>query len=155
VNRSLLGVLSVVVATAIATPASAQTSMLETPVEVDRPHRSPDWTWAVLGIGGGLVVAGLGTGAGVLVIQGELDQVCMLTCPSSHAELQRAGRALAISTDVLWLSGIVLAGFGLAAALALDEEVALDEPSPPSDVALTVLGGCDTTGCSVGLEGRF
>lgn len=136
-----------VLASTLAVPASAQTIVRQSAAEA-RPHRSPDWTWAVLGIGGGLIVAGLGTGGATLAIQGELDQVCMLTCPSSHAELQRTGRALAITTDVLWLSGLVLAGFGLAAALALDAPV--DDAAP---IALT--GGCGPTGCSLAIEGRF
>jgi hypothetical protein len=113
----------------------------ETP-RVDR--RSPDWTWAVMGTGIGLVVVGLGTGLGALLIQLDLDGVCTLTCPTDREGQQQSGRILAITTDVLWMGGAVLGAFGLVTALTLQEDL-----TPP------VAAFCDGSGCVGMAFGRF
>lgn len=127
--------------------ARAQESALGGPIELSptpsAPRASPDWTWVTLGVGITLFAGGLGTGIGALVVQADLDGVCTLTCPTRFGDYQAQGRILAVTTDVLLLSGGVVAVFGLVAALALADEV----PTP----ALA----CDEHGCFGSLTGRF
>lgn len=138
VAASLLGIV-------LWTPiARAQDVGLEGPLAGSAPavERTPDWTWAVLGTGIALVGVSLGTGLGATLIQLDLDQVCDITCPSRVEGLQREGRVLAITTDVLWMSGVVVAAFGLVAALTLREPVAMS-------------AACDEHGCLANVGGRF
>lgn len=131
----------------IARVSAAQEVILDEPLAASVPdveRRSPDWTWALMGTGIGMVAAGLGTGLGALLIQLDLDTVCTLTCPTAREGQQRDGRILAISTDVLWMGGVVLGTFGLVAALTLQEDVA-----PP------VAAFCDGHGCLGVVQGRF
>lgn len=101
----------------------------------------------MLGLGSAMVLAGVGTGVGALVVQSELDQVCSLTCPRSYGALQDSGRALAISTDVLVIGGVLMAAFGVVTALTLQTEV--DDGVPD------VIAGCDGHGCFAGITGSF
>lgn len=116
------------------------------PLTLEAPaRRTPDWTWVVLGTGIGFVAVGLGTGVGALVVQSDLDRVCGLTCPRSVGDYQMEGRILAITTDVLWLGGIVLGALGLVASLTVREDVALP----------AVAFACDASGCLGSVGGTF
>jgi hypothetical protein len=126
---------------------STDSLVIDTAPVIQPPRRSPDWTWVLLGTGVGLIAAGLGTGAGALVIQSDLDAVCTRTCPRSYGGYQMEGRVLAVTTDVLWLSGLVLSALGLATALTL--QVSVEEGAP--SVALA----CDGHGCFGNVTGTF
>jgi len=127
--------------------AQERLSLMEPAPSVHR--ESPTWTWVMLGLGGAMVLGGAGTGIGALMVQGELDAVCSFTCPRSYGPLQDAGRALAISTDVLMIGGVVLAAFGLVASLTLESEVT------PEAETLSVTAGCDGNGCFAAVRGSF
>lgn len=142
-----LSLLPVLAPTARAQMASEL--VIDTAPVAQPARRSPDWTWALLGTGVGLVVAGLGTGVGAFVIQSDLDAVCDRTCPRSYGGYQMEGRVLAVTTDVLWLSGLVLSGFGLVAALTLEAEI------EPLEAVPSVAFACDGHGCFGSLTGTF
>lgn len=141
--RVLRPLLALALTLSLAHPVYAQERELALPAPMQQ--RTPDWTWAVLGTGIGFVAVGLGTGIGALVVQSDLDRVCGLTCPRSVGDYQMEGRVLAVTTDVLWLGGIVLGALGLVAALTLREDV------PPLSVAFA----CDGTGCLGTAGGTF
>jgi tetratricopeptide (TPR) repeat protein len=110
------------------------------------------WPWAVLGVGGAMVVAGAITGGVALAQRGQLDSECqMQLCP---ADFDLAGRrstieSLAITTDVLLFGGGVLAATGLVLGLVLGPRTeALSEPAP-------VAMGCSATGCFATVRGEF
>lgn len=140
-----LGIVVAIVACSATTTAHAQDRLVLEPAP--SVHReSPAWTWVMLGLGGAMVLGGAGTGIGALTVQSELDQVCSFTCPRSYGALQDTGRALAISTDVLLIGGVVVAAFGVVAALTLQTEV---------DETPSVIAGCDGRGCFAAMTGHF
>ncbi len=140
-----LASLLVVVLSLGAAPLSAQERILLEPAPTVS-RQSPAWTWVMLGVGGAMVLGGAGTGIGALLVQSELDQVCAFTCPRRFGPLQETGRALAISTDVLLIGGVVVAAFGVVAALTLQTEV---------DDVPVVSAACDGSGCFGAIAGRF
>ena len=108
------------------------------------PTRAPVWPWALVAVGGAMFVAAAVTGGLAIARQSELDAVCTHTCPTSVEAAQAEGRALAFSTDALWVGGLVVAAAGLVLSVALPREV---------EVATTATCGSD--GCAVTVRGVF
>lgn len=96
-------------------------SLLATEARAQEERGPPPWTWGVTLTGLALVVGAIGTGSGAWVVQERLNAVCDASCPASAGALQEEGRALAITTDILWLGGLVLSGFGLVTLLTVRE----------------------------------
>lgn len=96
-------------------------SLFATEARAQEERGPPAWTWGVTLTGLALVVGAIGTGSSAWVIQGQLDTVCDASCPANAAVLQEEGRALAITTDILWLGGLVLSSFGLVTLLTVRE----------------------------------
>lgn len=114
-------------------------------VEVD-VARGADWPWAVVAVGGAMIVGAAVTGGLTLARQAELDAVCTPhSCPPSVADAQAEGRALAFATDALWAGGLVVGLAGVVLSLALPREA----PAPRAVLA------CSAEGCAVALGGTF
>lgn len=112
-----------------------------------RAVRGADWPWAVVGLGGAMVVAAVVTGVLTLVRQAELDAVCAVhSCPPAAERAQAEGRALAFSTDALGIAGLVVATAGVVLTLALP-----GEPIAP----VTAAAACGPDGCTLTLGGAF
>ncbi len=108
--------------------------------------RGAVWPWAVVALGGGMIVAAAVTGGLTLVRQGELDAICSPhSCPPSVEAAQAEGRALAFSTDALGVGGLVVALAGVVLAVAL--------PGEPAPLSVTASGGPE--GCVLVVGGSF
>lgn len=110
------------------------------------------WPWAMVGVGGAMVVAGAITGGVAVVQRGQLDTECpMQLCPAGYdlAGRQSQIESLAIATDVLLIGGGVVAATGLVLGLVLGPRTeVISEPAP-------VAMGCSGTGCFAVVRGEF
>ncbi|WP_236516805.1 tetratricopeptide repeat protein [Sandaracinus amylolyticus] len=109
------------------------------------------WPWIVMGSGGALVVAGIVTGAVALSERSALDDECPLQlCPAgSDVEgRQSTIEALAITTDVLLVTGTAAAVAGLVLGLVLGPRTEAIETPPVS-------AACTGEGCFVAVRGDF
>lgn len=116
------------------------------------------WPWAILGVGGAMLITGAITGGLAISERGSLDTNCpIMLCPVDF-DLQGAQdniSTLALVTDVMLIGGAVLAGTGLILAIVLgprDEPLEDAEPTAPPPEASA---GCTTDGCSASLRMRF
>lgn len=123
-------------------PVSAQSS--RPAAETTRSSR-PVWPWAIIGVGGVMLVGAAVTGGLTLARQSEVDLVCTAhSCPPSAEASQAEGRALAFTTDALWVGGLVVGMLGLVLLFAL-----------PSDLETIPAVACGPDGCFAGLGGVF
>lgn len=104
--------------------------------------------WVVVGVGGALLVGSLITGLLALDARSTLDRMCPTadTCPPGFESTQSSGQALAITTDVLWVTGLVAAGTGVVLAV-LD----LTSSHPSEGASAT----CTDQGCMAFAWGHF
>lgn len=107
--------------------------------------------WVVIGVGGALIVGSVITGVLALDARSSLERMCAAdgSCPPGFEDTQSNGQALAITTDVLWITGALAAGTGVVLAI-LD----MTSGSSTSDHA-TLGGACTADGCFASLQGRF
>lgn len=111
------------------------------------PARGAEWPWAIVGVGGAMVVAAAVTGGLALARQGELDAICSPhSCPPSVEASQAEGRALAFSTDALGVGGLVVGLAGVVLAVALPGERA---------PAVGATATCGPEGCTLAIGGSF
>ncbi len=103
--------------------------------------------WVLVGAGGLLAGGALVTGLLSLDDRSTLDDLCPArdACPAGYEETQARGQALAITTDVLWITGAAALGVGLIWALV--------EGTASSDTRVAF--GCDGHGCAGALQGAF
>lgn len=101
----------------------------------------------VLGAGGAALIASAIV-AGVLAADNDafLAMCDEGVCPSSARASAEAVRDLAIATDVLWITGAVVAATGLVLTLLLREGGGEQTP---------VTAGCGRDGCTLELRGAF
>lgn len=101
----------------------------------------------VLGGGGALLLASA-IAAGVLAAENDafLAMCDEGVCPASARASAEAVRDVAIATDVLWITGAVVAATGLVLTLLLREG---GNEAPP------VTAGCTGEGCGIQLRGTF
>ncbi|HEY8432267.1 MAG TPA: tetratricopeptide repeat protein [Sandaracinaceae bacterium] len=123
------------------------------------PAPARDGTLTALGItlasvGGALLLGSAVTGALALDRNATLDSMCTgsVDCDSGFESIQSEGFTLAVTTDVLWITGAVALASGLVTLLA----DALGgggggEDSPAARAAL----GCSGDGCGVVVEARY
>ena len=106
-----------------------------------------DWVpWALVGVGGAALVASVITGVAALGEQSTLDGMCDAGgCDPGFEDAQDRGRALSIATDVLWVSGAVLAAAGLVWGLI--------QLGSGDDVQ--VAAGCTSDGCAALIRGEL
>ena len=105
------------------------------------PSRSPSPVgYAVLGVGAAALVAGLVTAGLALDRYSALEATCGTdhSCPAGTEAQRDEGVALATSTDVLLVSGGVIAAVGVVLLFTVLDEA----PSAPP-----VSASCDGTGC--------
>lgn len=106
-----------------------------------------DWPWAIVALGGALIMAAAVTGGLTLERQAELDRVCAPhSCPPAAERAQAEGRALAFSTDALGVGGLVVATAGIVLAVALPTG-----SEPPMSAA----AACGPSGCTLTVRGSF
>jgi tetratricopeptide (TPR) repeat protein len=122
--------------------------------------------WVVMGVGGALIVASVGTGVAALGKSKELEENCFdaTSCPRSQEDNINKARALSTTTDVLWISGAATAvtGFVLWVTGVLDTErqVPISRRGVPDRLRghpARVTGGAAITpeGVSTTLTARF
>lgn len=106
--------------------------------------------WVVLGVGGALVVASVITGALALDARASLGNLCAAdrSCPPGYESMQSSGQTLAITTDVLWITGGLAVGTGVVLAV-------LDATSGGSARRASIGGVCTGEGCLASVSGRF
>lgn len=129
-------------------PAVAPTSVPPDAGTTNGPAaRGADWPWAIVGLGGALVIAAAVTGGLTLERQAELDRVCTPhSCPPAAERAQAEGRALAFSTDALGIGGLVIATAGIVLAVALPTD---------TDRPVTAAATCGPSGCTLTVGGWF
>jgi len=105
------------------------------------------WPYVLGGTGAALLGTSLITGLMANSKAGKLDRECPDdTCPPSLKSTQDSAKSLALATDVLWISGLIVAGAGVT-LFVLDASD--DEPGT------AVQAGCFATGCGMMASGRF
>ena len=106
--------------------------------------------WIVVGAGGALVVASVITGVLALDARSSLTSMCSAdgACPPGYESTQSSGQALAITTDVLWITGALAVGTGVVLAI-------LDMTSGGSSDQASIGGVCTGEGCLASISGRF
>lgn len=106
--------------------------------------------WIVVGVGGALVVASIITGVLALDARSSLERMCSAdgACPPGFESTQSSGQSLAITTDVLWITGALAIGTGVVLAI-------LDMTSGASSDRASVGGVCTGEGCVASISGRF
>jgi hypothetical protein len=106
--------------------------------------------WIVVGVGGALVVASIITGVLALDARSSLERMCSAdgACPPGFESTQSSGQSLAITTDVLWITGALAIGTGVVLAI-------LDMTSGSSSDQASVGGVCTGDGCVASISGRF
>lgn len=121
------------------------------------PPPARDATLTTLGIalasvGGALLIGSAVTGALALDHDAQLDAMCVgsVDCEEGFESVQSTGFALAVTTDVLWITGAVALASGLVALLA-DALGGGGAESPSARAAL----GCSGDGCALVVEGRY
>lgn len=146
------------------TPPTEGTEPAPTPEIVARPTDSPVDTGPaspssggefplvpviVMGAGGVLALASIGTGVAALGAQSDLDEQCpekegTRRCdPASDWESTRdSGQTMALVTDILWITGGLAVGAGVALLFLMDSGA---ETSPGAPM---VSASCDGTGCA-------
>ena len=103
--------------------------------------------WGLLGAGGGLLLASIGTGVVALGRDADLaDQCSGGVCDESLQGDVDSGRRLATATDVLWIAGTAAAVTGLVLWLTGTRE---EVPAQQASLA------CDARGCSAAWTERF
>ncbi len=107
--------------------------------------------WAIVGVGGALIVASVITGVLALDARSTLERMCSAdgACPPGYEGTLSGGQGLAIVTDVLWITGAVAVTTGVVLAI-----VDLTSSSGSSERA-SVGGACTSDGCFVAAGGRF
>lgn len=107
--------------------------------------------WIVGGVGVAIVIAGAVTGGLALAAQGDLESTCPdRACPAGYDFEGQAstGRTLAITTDVLLVTGAVAVGTGIVLLAVMGTG---SSETPPATAGLA----CDGAGCAVAVRGRF
>lgn len=113
----------------------------ETSPAASEPSRSPSPVgYAVIGVGAAALVAGLVTAGLALDRYGALEATCGAdhSCPPGTEAQRDEGVALATSTDVLLVSGGVIAAVGVVLLFTVLDEA----PAAPP-----VSASCDASGC--------
>ena len=127
--------------------ASADSAATDAPVTTTPRATGAVWPWALVALGGAMIAAAAVTGSLTLERQSELDAVCArYSCPPSAERAQAEGRALAFSTDVLGVGGLVVGAAGVVLALVLP-----GEPAPSVGAA----AACGPEGCALVIGGTF
>jgi len=104
-------------------------------------------SYAVTGVGVGLVLAATFIGFSALGAQSTLDDQCgplRNMCPAGFGSDRDRGQTLALVTDLVGLTGAVVLGMGVAMLFLFQEDDA-----PP------VQAGCGPEGCMVTATGSF
>ena len=130
---------------------AAGANVTETPTE-PAPSPTRDETgaiasYAVTGVGVGLVLAATFVGFSALGTQSTLDDQCgplRNMCPAGFAADRDRGQMLSLVTDVVGFTGAAVLGTGIALLFLFQEEDA-----PP------VQAGCGPEGCMVTARGSF
>lgn len=109
--------------------------------------------WALGGTGAALLVTSVVTGQIALSAERKLENECesesnaasgVFNCDASLASTKQRGQNFALATDVLWISGALLAGAGVTLFL-------LGSDTSTAEVS----GGCFAGGCGLSATGRF
>jgi hypothetical protein len=135
----------VVTAPVVAAPREAPPP----PADQPRPKsffRKPATPWVFLGSGAGLILGSIASGVVALNAENRLARECSPNdvCDPSLSGTKKRAHAMAITTDVLWISGAVLASTGVVLLLTRPKR---DQPS----VGL----GCNGLLCGASVSGRF
>lgn len=103
--------------------------------------------WYLLGGGGALIVGGVVTGLLQMSAESELEDNCSgFVCASDQSDNVDSAQNLALVTDILWISGVAVAGTGVVLALT----GVLD-----SEREVPVTAGCSPGQCGVVFRGSF
>lgn len=132
-------------------PSEPAAASLQGPNQNSGFFQSESAPWIFLGSGGVLVLASVGTGIVALNARAKLDRECgpsgsddKKTCDQDLSSTKDRAHNMAILTDVLWISGAVVAAAGVGLWLAQPEE---GKPS----VGLW----CGGAGCQAAVTGQF
>jgi hypothetical protein len=111
------------------------------------------WPYALMGGGGAVFVTGMVTGLIANSKANELEDQCTDTnadgqriCDPSLRDTKDSAENLATVTDVLWISGLVVAGVGVTLFI-LDSQA--ESPAPALEA------GCFAGGCGLRAFGQF
>jgi Tfp pilus assembly protein PilF len=106
------------------------------------------WPWVVGGTGAALLGTSLVTGLMASSKASQLEEECGSDgrCDPSLESVRDDAKSLALTTDVLWISGAVFLGAGVTLFI-------LDQQSSPDATALEA--GCFDSGCGLRTRGRF
>lgn len=119
----------------------------------DGEPRFGPWPYVVMAGGGALLAGALVTGLLREDAKNELQSNCTQgVCPPEFESTQDRGRRLSVITDVLWISGLISAGTGLALWIidhGRSGEQASGATQPRADI------GCGARGCAATLEVGF
>src|SRR5690606_21340000 len=111
-----------------------------------RHRRSLALPLTLMGAGAAIGLSSIGTGLASNAALGELERECVDgLCDRGKSSIIDNGRALAITTDVLWATGAAVLVTGLILLVVARN----DSDTPP------VTAGCDETGCEMNVRASF
>lgn len=139
-----------------AQPAAAQPVPAPAPAATTNDDRGGSVAPFVLyGVSGAMLVAASVTGIVVMGNEKDIDDHCpndKCSDPDTRDKLDST-KTLAVVTDVLWITGVVAAGFGTALLLT-DSGSGSSEHARASTAPVASLG-CGPHACAASLSGRF
>jgi tetratricopeptide (TPR) repeat protein len=136
-------------------PAPAHDAVPAEPVPSESPPAEPSpegekqfgvWPFVLGGTGAALVLVSLIPGLSAQSKKDELKEACpsMMDCNPALEDKWNSAKNLALASDILWISGAVIAGVGVTLFV-------LDAGKSES----TVQAGCFDLGCGVLAQGKF
>jgi hypothetical protein len=128
---------------------------MDAPAENMGGSRFGVWPYALMGGGAAVFATGMVTGLIANSKANDLDDQCTdmvdadgrRICQPGLQDTRDSAETLATVTDVLWISGLVIAGAGVTLFI-------LNEPEAES-AAPSVAAGCFAGGCGLRASGRF
>jgi Tfp pilus assembly protein PilF len=138
---------------ALEAEAAPAPTLTPPPLEQERApaHASSfgPWPFILAGTGAALVVTSLLTGSMARKKADELKSECRAgSCDPSMEDVKDSAETLALTTDVLWIGGALLAGVGVTLFV-------IDTTSATNETATLIQTGCFETGCGLVANGRF
>jgi hypothetical protein len=119
------------------------------PPPSDRAAGFGPWPYILAGTGAALLGGSLVTGLMARSKADELDRECQNgRCDPSLENVKDSAETLALTTDVLWIGGALLAGAGVTLFV-------IDATSGPDEATTAIRTGCFDAGCGLLASGRF
>lgn len=126
----------------------------DSPLASERGPRFGVWPYALIGGGAAVFATGMVTGLMARSKANDLDEQCsdmqnsegQRVCEGSLRDTRDSAENLATVTDVLWISGLVVAGAGVT-LFVLDSQAESTAPA--------LQAGCFSSGCGLRASGRF